>query len=177
MRTVIAGSFVGFVCAAAFFAACGSGGSGGNGINQATIDELELRIAGLEQQLDDHATDTRAHPGPVHTLGLRYVISLSGAFPSRSLELPGDPGTELSSAPLLGGVGLFAGAFAPRGWAFCEGQLLPISENESLYSILGTTYGGDGRVDFALPDLRSRAVLGVGARSGLDPVDLGQEGP
>lgn len=56
--------------------------------------------------------------------------------------------------PFIGQVIMFAGNFAPRGWAFCEGQMLPISQNQALFSILGTTYGGDGRTTFALPDLR-----------------------
>ena len=56
--------------------------------------------------------------------------------------------------PYLGNIVMFAGNFAPRGWAFCDGQLLPINTNQSLFSILGTTYGGDGVTTFALPDLR-----------------------
>ncbi len=59
-----------------------------------------------------------------------------------------------SQEAMLAEVKLFAGTFAPRGWAFCEGQLLPISQNTALFSLLGTTYGGDGRTTFALPDLR-----------------------
>ena len=61
--------------------------------------------------------------------------------------------------PLLGQIMLFAGNFAPKGWAFCDGSLLRISQNTALFSILGTTYGGDGRTDFALPDLRSHAPV------------------
>jgi microcystin-dependent protein len=56
--------------------------------------------------------------------------------------------------------------FAPRGWAFCDGQILPINQNQSLYSLLGTTYGGDGRTTFALPDLRSRTPIHVGRADG-----------
>ncbi|MDH4147062.1 MAG: tail fiber protein [Acidimicrobiia bacterium] len=77
--------------------------------------------------------------------------------------------------PLLGQIVLFAGNFAPRGWALCEGQLLPISSNSALFSILGTMYGGDGRVTFALPDLRGRAPIGVGTGPGLSPVQDGQQ--
>jgi len=54
---------------------------------------------------------------------------------------------------------MFGGGFAPQGWAACDGQLMPIQQNQALYSILGTTYGGDGRATFALPDLRSRAAV------------------
>ena len=77
---------------------------------------------------------------------------------------------------MLGEVRIFAGNFAPRGWAFCEGQLLAISSNSALFSILGTTYGGDGRTTFALPDLRGRAPIGVGNGPGLSDIRMGQRG-
>lgn len=65
--------------------------------------------------------------------------------------------------PYVGEVRIFAGNFAPNGWLFCEGQLLPISENEVLFQLIGTTYGGDGESTFALPDLRGRLPLHQGA--------------
>ncbi len=61
--------------------------------------------------------------------------------------------------PLLGQIILFAGTFAPKGWAFCDGSLRSISQNMPLFSLLGTTYGGNGKTDFALPDLRSHAPV------------------
>ena len=64
-----------------------------------------------------------------------------------------------SQDAMMGEIKLFAGNFAPRGWAFCEGQLLPISQNSALFSILGTQYGGDGRTTFALPDLRDAVPI------------------
>ena len=70
----------------------------------------------------------------------------------------------------VGSIFLFAGNFAPENWAFCHGQLLPISEYETLFSILGTTYGGDGQNTFALPDYRGRVVVGAGG-----PRVLGQQ--
>lgn len=70
---------------------------------------------------------------------------------------------------------MFAGNFAPRGWALCDGQLLPISSNEALFSILGTTYGGDGRTTFALPDLRGRIPMHPGRGPGLSDYRLGQK--
>ena len=73
----------------------------------------------------------------------------------------------------IGEVRMFAGTFAPRSWAFCHGQLLPISQNTALFSILGTTYGGDGRTTFGLPDLRGRVPLGVGRGPGLTDRRLG----
>lgn len=65
--------------------------------------------------------------------------------------------------PYVGEIRMFAGNFAPAGWMFCEGQLLPISENETLFNLIGTTYGGDGQSTFALPDLRGRIPLHVGS--------------
>jgi microcystin-dependent protein len=74
----------------------------------------------------------------------------------------------------IGFVTLFAGNFAPRNWAFCDGSLLPIASNTALFSILGTTYGGNGKNTFALPDLRGRAVIGAGqGLSVYDPGELG----
>src|SRR5580765_8806206 len=64
--------------------------------------------------------------------------------------------------PYVGEIRMFAGNFAPAGWMFCEGQLLPISENETLFQLIGTTYGGDGESTFALPDLRGRIPLHFG---------------
>jgi microcystin-dependent protein len=69
------------------------------------------------------------------------------------------------SQPFIGEIRIFAGNFAPAGWAFCDGQLLPISENETLFVVIGTTYGGDGQETFALPDLRSRVPI----HQGTDP--------
>ena len=68
------------------------------------------------------------------------------------------------SEPFIAEVLIFAGNFAPRGWAFCDGALLPISQNSALFSLLGTTYGGDGETTFGLPDLRGRVA--IGPRSG-----------
>src|SRR3954466_11281613 len=64
--------------------------------------------------------------------------------------------------PYVGEIRMFAGNFAPAGWMFCEGQLLPISENETLFNLIGTTYGGDGQSTFGLPDLRGRLPLHQG---------------
>ena len=75
----------------------------------------------------------------------------------------------------IGEVRMFAGNFAPRPWAFCDGQLLPISQNTALFSILGTTYGGDGESTFGLPDLRGRGPVHVGTGPGLSQVRLGQK--
>ena len=66
------------------------------------------------------------------------------------------------SQPYIGEIRMFAGNFAPAGWGFCNGQLMPISENESLFNLIGTTYGGDGQETFALPDLQSRVPIHQG---------------
>ncbi len=78
--------------------------------------------------------------------------------------------------PLLGSIKMFAGNFAPRGYAFCDGRLLPIAQNTALFSLLGTTYGGDGRTTFALPDLRGRAPVHAGRGPGLSDQKLGGKG-
>ena len=74
----------------------------------------------------------------------------------------------------LGQIFMFAGTFAPRGSAFCDGQILPISTNTALFSLLGTTYGGNGVTTFALPDLRGRVPMGAGSGPGLTPRTLGE---
>lgn len=80
------------------------------------------------------------------------------------------------SEPFLGQIQAFGFNFTPRGWAACSGQLLPISQNQALFSLLGTTYGGDGQTTFALPDLRGRAPLHFGTGGGLTPRTLGEQG-
>ena len=77
------------------------------------------------------------------------------------------------SEPFVGEVRMFAGNFAPRGWAFCDGQLLAVSQNDALFSLLGTIYGGDGRTTFGLPDLRGRVPIHAGSGPGLSPRRLG----
>lgn len=76
--------------------------------------------------------------------------------------------------PFIGQIIMFGGNFAPRAWAYCDGQLLSIAQNQALFSILGTTYGGDGRTTFALPDLRGRTPIHAGTGPGLTPRRLGQ---
>lgn len=103
------------------------------------------------------------HTNMQPSLALHYIIALAGIYPTRNKGLE----------PFLGEINLFAGNFAPRGWAFCDGQLLPISQNDALFSLLGTTYGGDGRTSFALPDLRGRAAVHPGTGPGLTTWRLG----
>jgi microcystin-dependent protein len=82
----------------------------------------------------------------------------------------------IMSEPFLGEITLFAFNFPPRGWAQCDGQIVPINQYPSLFSILGVTYGGDGRTTFALPDLRGRVPMHEGTGAGLSPRLLGQKG-
>ena len=79
------------------------------------------------------------------------------------------------SSPYVGEIRMFAGNFAPAGWMFCEGQLLPISENETLFNLIGTTYGGDGQSTFALPNLSSRVPVHAGTSAG-QTYQLGETG-
>lgn len=101
------------------------------------------------------------------SLGISYIIALYGTYPSQSKSVK-------STDPFIGEIIMFAGNFAPVGWAFCNGQLLPIASNTALFSLLGTTYGGDGETTFALPDLRGRVPMHHGTGPGLTPRSLGE---
>jgi microcystin-dependent protein len=78
--------------------------------------------------------------------------------------------------PFIGEIRMFGANFAPAGWALCQGQLLAISQNDALFSLFGTTYGGDGQATFALPDLRGRIPIHAGSGPDLTPRTLGQKG-
>ncbi|MBZ4024116.1 phage tail protein [Rhodobacter sp. TJ_12] len=79
------------------------------------------------------------------------------------------------SEPFLGEIRMFAGNFAPREWAFCDGQLVSVAQYDALFSLLGTAYGGDGRTTFGLPDMRGRLPLHQGTGPGLSPKRLGSK--
>lgn len=100
----------------------------------------------------------------VATVAVAATLFLQSALSVKHAE---SASPTVSDEGMIGEVRLFAGNFAPRGWAFCEGQLLPIASNQALFSILGTTYGGDGRTTFSLPDLRGRVPLHPGTGAGL----------
>jgi microcystin-dependent protein len=78
------------------------------------------------------------------------------------------------SNPFLGEIRMFGGNFNPRGWAFCRGQLLPIAQNDALYALIGTTFGGDGQVTFGLPDMQGRRPISQGQGPGLSSYVVGQ---
>ena len=130
--------------------------------------EVEDYPTTIHNHITNNTGGGQSHNNVQPSLGIYYVICLSGYFPSRN----GAP-TE-DSEPFIGEIMMFGGNFPPRNWAFCDGQLLPIAQNTALFSLLGTTYGGDGRTTFALPDLRGRVPVGVGSGPGLTPVSWGQ---
>lgn len=80
------------------------------------------------------------------------------------------------SEPFVGEIRMFAGNFAPRGWALCDGPLLAVAQNDALFSLFGTIYGGDGRTTFGLPDLRGRIPIHAESGPGLNPRSLGRKG-
>lgn len=80
------------------------------------------------------------------------------------------------SQPFVGEIRMFGGNFAPAGWAFCDGSVIPISENDTLFNLIGTTYGGDGQTTFNLPDLRGRLPMHQGQGAGLSSYVIGQNG-
>ena len=103
--------------------------------------------------------------GQLRTRALLLGAALLCAMPARAC--PADP--------YIGALCAFGGNFAPRNWTLAQGQLLPISQNTALFSLLGTTYGGDGRVTFALPDLRGRTPIGAGQGPGLSRYHWGEK--
>ncbi len=97
------------------------------------------------------------------------VLLLIGLFTTTPQE------AQAQSEPFIGQIAYMGFNFCPRGWAPAEGQLLPISQNTALFSLLGTMYGGDGRTTFALPDLRGRSAISQGTGAGLSPYRMGQK--
>ncbi len=117
----------------------------------------------------------QAHENRQPLLALNYSIAMQGIYPSRSAAPTAAPADRPQNAtPYLGEIIMFGSNFAPAGWAFCNGQLLAISQNDALFSLLGTTYGGDGQSTFALPDLRSRTAVHRGQGPGLSSYIIGQ---
>ena len=88
-------------------------------------------------------------------VGIHYIIALNGTFPSQT-------GTPVYDVTMAGEIKLFAGTYPPAGWAFCNGQLLSVTTYETLFILIGTTYGGNGQTNFALPDLRGATPVGPG---------------
>lgn len=108
------------------------------------------------------------------TLAIRYIIALEGIFPNDDPNgTPSQTTPPDRTTPFLGEIRTIAFNFAPRGWALCEGQELPINQNQALFSLLETRYGGNGQTTFALPDLRNRVSIGAGQGPGLPDYPLG----
>ena len=107
------------------------------------------------------------------SVNARRILRLAVCLGFASLLIP-DSNVEAQDG-YVAEVRMFAGNFAPRGWVFCEGQTLQIKDNTALFSLLGTTYGGDGRTTFALPDLRGRTPVHPGEAPGLTPIRLGEK--
>ena len=104
----------------------------------------------------------------------RSAIALAGVVALATTALWSPPAS--ASEPFLGTIQAFGFNFPPRGWATCDGQLLPISQNTALFSLLGTMYGGNGQTTFALPDLRGRVPIHMGQGPGLSPRNIGEHG-
>lgn len=103
----------------------------------------------------------------------RTMLAATVVAISATLSLA--PQTAKAQEAFIGEIRFFGGNFAPRGWAFCDGQLLAINQYQALFSLLGTTYGGDGRTTFALPDARGRAMIHAGQGPGLSARRLGEK--
>lgn len=118
------------------------------------------QLAAHDHDLGGPVTGTAGGGAPVDnyqaSLGLNYLIATDGAFPTRESELDGE-------APYLGEVIAWAGTAIPRGWALADGSLVNIAQNSALFSLLGTSFGGNGANNFALPDLRGRTIIGTSA--------------
>jgi microcystin-dependent protein len=128
-----------------------------------------LTVANLPPQPLTLANGTKAVVGggqPINlmqpTLALQYIVAVQGVFPTSQSIVP-------DGVPFLGEISLFAGTVAPTGWDFADGQLLSIAANQALFAVIGTTYGGNGTFDFALPNLEDRIAVGTG-----DGVTLGE---
>lgn len=138
-----------------------------------TVNDLPSHAHSLTLDADTQFTGGGgAHDNMQPSLALNYMIAIQGQFPFRNTA----DSNGLSLEPFFGEIQMFAGNFAPQGWAMLDGQLLPINQNESLFSILGTTFGSDGRTTFALPDLRGRAAVHAGTGPGLSTRQLGSRG-
>ncbi len=106
---------------------------------------------------------------------LRLTLETAAHLVALTSQKPTERGEAIVSEPFLGEIRLFPYNFAPQGWAFCNGQIMAIAQNTALFSLLGTTYGGNGTSNFALPDLRGRLAVSSGQAPGLSSYTLGQQ--
>lgn len=143
----------------------GPKGADGAGLSNGTIAGQLLEWDGNSWVATLPTSETLNASNMQPFLTVNYIIALEGIFPSRN-------GIE----PFIAEIELFAGNFAPRGWATCDGQLLPIAQNTALFSLIGTAYGGDGRTNFGLPDLRGRVPVHMGQGPALSLRNWGERG-
>jgi len=142
-----------------------------NGTRNQTLSAAQLPVHAHTLQgggLTGNAGGAQPFDNRQPSLGLNYVIALQGIYPTQN------GGGGAGGNVYIGQVAQFAGNFAPQGFAFADGQLLSIAQNTALFSLIGTTYGGNGVTTFALPDLRGRTVIGTGQGPGLTNRDLGE---
>lgn len=174
-----------------------AGASAGSGLTARTLGSSfgSESVSLTENQLPSHAHESteashrwpapaglgQPHENMQPSIALNCVISIDGQYPSRSLRhgvssssATGEPTVRLSNQPGLGEISWVPYDFAPRGWAFCDGESLPIAPFEALFSLISTTYGGNGRTDFGLPDLRGRTPVHLGRGFGLSRAYPGQ---
>jgi len=158
---------------------------GGDGLESGThrlsadgLDPFDVGLSPTPRLDPERAADSESPPVEYEAVFTRH--DPDGAGRSSGDSEGGDATSvatpQLSTDSYLGAVSTFAGNFAPSGFMVCAGQELPIKQYNALFSILGTTYGGDGRSTFELPDLRSRVPVGAGSGSGLSRRELGQQG-
>ena len=125
---------------------------------------------GKVPELTDASGGGQAHNNMQPNLVLNCIIAIQGIYPSRDYTM-----FSSSTNPFIGEIAWVAYNFAPRGWALCDGQLLQITQHAALFSLLGTTYGGDGRTTFALPDARGRSFIHAGTGPGLTNRQVGSK--
>jgi microcystin-dependent protein len=121
----------------------------------------------MSQQAISGGGGGRPHDNVQPFVALNYIICLEGAQPTDRVD---------HADPFLGEIRMIAGDRVPRGFAACEGQIMELTQNTALFTLLGTTYGGDGRTTFALPDLRGAVAMGYGEGPGLSARNLGDTG-
>ena len=132
-----------------------------------TADSLNIKTEGniTDFLVKQSATGKIGFRKSFYGLGLNYCIALQGVFPSQNRvvsNIDPSPTGVTGIDPFIGEIMLVPYNFPPRGWAFCNGQLLPINQNQALFALIGTTFGGDGRTNFALPDLREATPVHSG---------------
>ena len=129
----------------------------------------------MENKIENNSSSRRGFLGGISKwlAGTAVLGLLANVFTAKELKGNGPP-VMTAADPFIGGMSMIGFNFAPRSWAFCDGQLLAISSNSALFSLLGTSYGGDGRTTFGLPDLRGRVAIHPGTGPGLTTRYWGQ---